>query len=89
MESTILEYLFLNTIMFACVKISQICITWLTPVILALKKLKSQDWHEIEISLGYIVNSKPVWATEWDSISGYNNNNTHVQTNSKQTNKRN
>lgn len=35
-------------------------------VILALKKLRQEDHHESEVSLGYLLNSWPTVATEAD-----------------------
>lgn len=38
---------------------------WLTPLILALRRLRQkQDYLKFEVSLGYIVSSRIAWATE-------------------------
>lgn len=37
--------------------------------ILALKRLKQEDFQEFKVSLGYCLSSRRVWATEWEPVS--------------------
>lgn len=37
---------------------------WLTPV-RVLRRLRQEEWHELETSLGYVLSTKPVWLAQW------------------------
>lgn len=42
---------------------------WLTPIVLALARLRHKDYCEFEDNLGYTMSSRPTWAMEWDLVS--------------------
>lgn len=43
--------------------------SWLTPVMLALGRLRQEDWCQFQASLDYTLDFLPAWATEWDILA--------------------